>query len=241
MKPGITRVAQLGVSWLFVIYLVGVALLLSSGQALAQTGNIDSVSKWAWGTNIGWINFRPTDGGVTVYEDHLEGYAWGENVGWVRMGAHNGGGSYTYVNTTKGDYGVNRDLSGNLSGYAWGTNVGWINFNPTHGGVTIDPISGSFTGHAWGENVGWISFKNTGPAAYNVVATTVIAVTRGDVNGDGTIDLLDVRLCLQIAQGYLVGTPTQRGAADVDRDGDVDETDAQILSEYIIGMRSALP
>ncbi|HUT87432.1 MAG TPA: dockerin type I repeat-containing protein, partial [Candidatus Heimdallarchaeota archaeon] len=77
--------------------------------------------------------------------------------------------------------------------------------------------------------------------AYNVVATTVIAVTRGDINGDGSIDLLDVRLCLQIAQGVLTGTPAQRAAADVDRDGDVDETDAEILAEYVIGMRSALP
>ncbi len=209
--------------------------------AHAQTGNIDPTYKWAWGTNIGWINFRPTDGGVTVYEDHLEGHAWGENVGWIRMGIHNGGGSYTYGNATKDDYGVNRDPSGNLSGYAWGTNVGWIHFNPTHGGVRIDPISGSFDGYAWGENVGWIHFKNTGATSYNVVATTVIAVTRGDINGDGTIDLLDVRLCLQIAQGVLAGAPTQRSAADVDRDGDVDETDAQILSEYVIGMRSALP
>jgi hypothetical protein len=211
------------------------------GVAAVQASNIDPTNKWAWGTNIGWINFRPTHAGVTVYEDHLEGYAWAENVGWIRLGSYTGGGSYTYANSTKDDYGVNRDPSGNLSGYAWGTNVGWINFNPTHGGVNIDPITGSFTGYAWGENVGWISFKNTGPIAYNVVATTVIAVTKGDVNGDGTIDLLDVRLCLQIAQGVLVGTPTQRSAADVDRDGAVDETDAQILSEYVIGMRSALP
>jgi len=222
------------------VLLAGILLCLV-GVAQAQTGNIDSVRKWAWGTNIGWFNLRPAHGGVTVYEDHLEGYAWGENVGWVRMGTHTGGGSYTYGNTSATDYGVNRDPSGNLSGYAWGTNVGWINFAPSHGGVRIDPITGSFTGHAWGENVGWIHFKNTGAFAYNVVATTVIAVTRGDINGDGSIDLLDVRLCLQIAQGVLTGTPAQRAAADVDRDGDVDETDAEILAEYVIGMRSALP
>jgi len=165
----------------------------------------------------------------------------GENVGWIRLGTHTGGGSYTYANTTKDNYGVNRDPLGNLSGYTWGTNVGWINFAPTHGGVTIDPITGSFTGYAWGENVGWISFKNTGPIAYNAVATTVIAVTKGDVNGDGTIDLIDVRMCQQIATGHLEGTLTQRSAADVDRDGDVDEDDVEILSEYVLGMRSALP
>ena len=106
---------------------------------------------------------------MTVYSDNLEGYAWGENTGWIRLGTYTGGGSHTYANTTKDNYGVNRDGSGNLSGYAWSTNVGWINFSPTHGGVTIDPATGSFDGYAWGENVGWIHFKGTGAVAYNVV------------------------------------------------------------------------
>jgi hypothetical protein len=134
----------------------------------AATGNIDPVNKWAWGTNVGWINFRPEHGGVTVYDDHLEGYAWGENIGWIRLGSHDGGGAHTYANTTKDNYGVNKDSAGNLFGYAWGTNVGWINFKPTHGGVTIDPATGSFNGYAWGENIGWIHFKGTGVVVYNV-------------------------------------------------------------------------
>ena len=208
-KAGLPMVTRIVAHLRCPLLIIALVSCLAAG-VYAQSGNIHSTEKWAWGTNIGWISFRPAHGGVTVYEDHLEGYAWGENVGWIRMGTHTGGGSYTYANSSKDDYGANRDPSGNLSGYAWGTNAGWINFNPTHGGVTIDPITGSFAGYAWGENVGWISFKNAGAVAYNVVATTVIAVTRGDVNGDGTIDLLDVRLCLQIAQGYLAGTPTQR-------------------------------
>jgi hypothetical protein len=142
---------------------------LCSGQALAATGNIDPVNKWAWGTNIGWINFRPDHGGVTVYSDHLEGYAWGENIGWIRLGTYTGGGTHHYDNTTNTNYGVNRDASGHLSGYAWSTNTGWINFSPIHGGVTIDPATGSFDGYAWGENIGWIHFKGTGAVAYNVV------------------------------------------------------------------------
>ena len=67
------------------------------------------------------------------------------------------------------------------------------------------------------------------------------AYARGDVNGDGVINLLDARLCAQIAQGYITGTPQQRAAADVDSDGDVDETDARILAEFIIGIRTTLP
>jgi hypothetical protein len=127
------------------------------------------VDKWAWGTNVGWINFAPTHGGVTVYDDHLEGHAWGENIGWIRLGTHTGGSPHTYGNTAADNYGVNHDGNGNLSGYAWGSNVGWINFNPTHNQVTIDPATGSFDGYAWGENIGWIHFKGTGAVVYNVV------------------------------------------------------------------------
>ncbi len=135
------------------VLIAGIVLGLF-GVAQAATGNIDATDKWAWGTNAGWINFRPEHGGVAVYSDHLEGYAWGENIGWIRLGTHTGGGTHTYANATEDNYGVNRDANGNLSGYAWGSNVGWINFNPSDSQVTIDPATGSFDGYAWGENVG---------------------------------------------------------------------------------------
>lgn len=146
----------------------GILLLICTQVAIAD--NIEDLDKWAWGTNIGWINFDPTHDGVTVYEDHLEGFAWGENVGWIKLGTYSGGDAHTYLNTTAENYGVNRDIHGNLSGYAWGTNIGWINFNPTHGGVTIDPSTGTFDGFAWGENIGWIHFKGgSGGTAYSVI------------------------------------------------------------------------
>ena len=138
-----------------------VQVALGGNSELA--GNVSPVDRWAWGTNVGWINFGPSCtgcDGVTVYSDHLEGYAWGENIGWVRMGSHEGGGAHTYTNATADSYGVNNDGAGTLSGYAWGTNVGWINFAPAHGGVTIKS-SGEFEGYAWGENIGWIHFKGT--------------------------------------------------------------------------------
>jgi len=135
------------------------------GVALAVTGTIDPTDKWAWGANVGWMNFNPTHGEVMVYDDHLEGYAWMENIGWIRLGAHTGGGSHTYANTSADNYGVNNDGNGNLSGYAWGANAGWINFNPSDSQVTIDPDTGEFDGYAWGENIGWIHLKT----AYNVV------------------------------------------------------------------------
>jgi len=158
------------------VLIVGIVLCLV-GVAYAAT-NIDSTNKWAWGTNVGWINFADTNGGVTVYSDHLEGYAWAENIGWIRLGTYTGGGSHTYANDAANTYGVNNDGVGNLSGYAWGTNVGWINFNPSDSQVTIDPVSGDFDGYAWAENVGWIHFKNTTGNAYKVNTTW-----HGDLTG----------------------------------------------------------
>jgi len=163
--------------------LIAVVVLCLVTAAQAATGNIDPNNKWAWGTNVGWINFNPTHGGVTVYSDHLEGYAWGENIGWIRLGAYEGGGSHTYANDAANTYGVNNDGNGNLSGYAWGTNVGWINFNPTHNQVTIDHTNGNFDGYAWGENIGWIHFKGTGGVAYGVVWSHALTVSVNTTEG----------------------------------------------------------
>jgi hypothetical protein len=152
------------------VLLLALLLSLLVYTVVYAAGNIDATNKWAWGSNIGWINFNPTHGGVTVYDDHLEGYAWAENIGWIRLGAYEGGGAHTYANDAAGTYGVNNDGAGNLSGYAWGANVGWINFNPSHSQVTIDPDTGEFDGYAWAENVGWIHFRNSGTNAYSVLA-----------------------------------------------------------------------
>lgn len=131
-----------------VVISVMVLLLCTTGYA----GNIDpnnDGSKYAYGENVGWINFEPLLGnGVTVTDDAVAGYAWSENIGWINLSPVNGG--------------VVNDGAGNLSGYAWGENVGWINFAPTGAGVSIDPSTGEFSGYAWGENVGWIAFAPNG-------------------------------------------------------------------------------
>lgn len=135
-----------------------VLALLLAAITLAD-GSIDTINKWAWSTNAGWVSLNDANGNTTVYSDHLEGYAWGENVGWMRLGTASGGSVHTYANDADNTYGVNNDGVGNLSGYAWGTNIGWINFNPADGQVWVDPVSGDFSGYAWSENVGWISFN----------------------------------------------------------------------------------
>jgi len=152
------------------VLLLALLLFLLVYTVVYAAGNIDTADKWAWGGNIGWINFNPSHGGVTVYDDHLEGYAWAENIGWIRLGTYEGGGAHTYANNAAGTYGVNNDGHGNLSGYAWSATVGWINFNPSDNQVTINPDTGEFDGYAWAESLGWIHFQNASPA-YGVVTT----------------------------------------------------------------------
>lgn len=179
LQPGATAVA------------IAVVLgLLMTRIALADS--IAPTNRWAWGTNIGWLNFSPAVGGTdtsyatTVYADHLQGYAWGENIGWIHLGTHTGDGAHTYGNTSKTNYGVNRDTSGNLSGFAWSSSVGWVKFDPAHGGVTIDSATGNFDGYAWSENIGWIHVRGTaGNGSVYGLATCVAAVAPAAVTAKG--------------------------------------------------------
>jgi len=63
-----------------------------------------------------------------------------------------------------------------------------------------------------------------------------IATGRGDVDGNGTVDVIDVRIVLQAALGLVHLTTGESERADVDRDGDVDSEDARLLAEHVIGM-----
>lgn len=101
--------------------------------------NIDSVLKYAWGDKLGWINFNPEGGGVTVSNTLLSGYAWSANYGWL--------------NLSPSSAGVVNDGHGNLSGQAWSESLGWINFN----GVIIS--NGLFYGQATGTEAGGINFS----------------------------------------------------------------------------------
>lgn len=144
-----------------IIILIVIAAMFISTDIFAQ--NIDPSndgSKYAYGENVGWFNFKPTQGsGVTLRAGKVSGYAWQENIGWINLSPASYGG-------------VTYDSGWNLSGYAWGENVGWIKFNPNYGGVTIDE-AGNFSGWAWGENIGWIHFRSTAPVSYGVSACVV--------------------------------------------------------------------
>ena len=42
------------------------------------------LSGYGWGENVGWVQFDPTGGGVTIDENGIfYGHAWNENTGWI--------------------------------------------------------------------------------------------------------------------------------------------------------------
>ncbi len=103
--------------------------------AFAGNGEIDSVSKYAWGENMGWINFAPSNNGVysglVVSDSSVSGYAWSGLYGWINFSPTNSG------------QGVKNTKNGTLTGYAWSESLGWINM----AGVTIG-VDGKFKGTA---------------------------------------------------------------------------------------------
>ncbi|MDD5146707.1 MAG: carboxypeptidase-like regulatory domain-containing protein [Candidatus Pacebacteria bacterium] len=129
----------------FFVFLIPFFCLASN-----STGTVDSSHKYAWGENLGWVNFAPTDGvdyvGITITDTAVSGYAWSQAYGWINFDPTNSGQSVT------------NNCSGQLGGYAWVGTLGWINMS----GVTINS-SGQFTGTAGalGTNAGRISFGCT--------------------------------------------------------------------------------
>jgi hypothetical protein len=116
-------------------------LIVYPAISLASTtdGTIDTTYKYAWGENIGWINFGTEGGNVHVTDSGLTGYAWSQNYGWI--------------NLSPSTSGVDNDGTGDLCGYAWGENLGWIDF----ANVSINS-SGKFIGTAEGTISGTITF-----------------------------------------------------------------------------------
>jgi hypothetical protein len=137
--------------------------------ACLGVSSIDSVLKYSWGENIGWINWADANAGAQGVAHHgsfLSGFAWGENVGWINFGDGTPGSGTGYVNANGTDSGVNVMSDNNLTGYAWGENIGWINFNTIAALAAFnqharwDPAAGRFRGYVWGENVGWINLDD---------------------------------------------------------------------------------
>lgn len=165
---------------------VGMIITLSVAvlwAPLTLADPIDGTNKYAWGENVGWLNFGTPEGAVDVGATELTGYVWGENIGWISLNCSNTASCGTV------DYKVSR-AAGVFSGYAWGENIGWISFSCANTdsctggatlpnvdyGVTMDTVTGIFSGYAWGENIGWVVFNCSETGSCGTVDYKVQAV-----------------------------------------------------------------
>ena len=202
-------------SFLATLALVSCFLILPA--AFAQT-TIDPIHKYAYGANIGWMDWSggtgETANGAVIGAYVCSGYIYSANVGWINLGSGSPANGIQYQNNSASDYGVNQDGLGNLRGYAYGANIGWLNFEST-GAPAVNMITGQMSGYVWSANCGWISLAN----AFGYVQTDTISpgalapdglpiawlltyfdTTNVDANADPT------GKGMTIGQDYLAGT-----------------------------------
>ena len=128
-----------------ILFVSLISLAVGSGVALAsETNGTIPDDRYAWGENMGWVNFGCDNCSVAVTDSAVTGYAWNENYGWINLSPTNGG--------------ITNNSEGNLGGDAWAEGLGWISFDD----VVINS-SGEFTGTAGAVNTaaGRISFDCT--------------------------------------------------------------------------------
>ena len=74
--------------------------------------------------------------------------------------------------------------------------------------------------------------SSTGTVLYNVnVVISKPAVTRGDVNGDGSVNISDVTTLIDLLLG---GSTISNPAADCNQDGSVNISDVTALIDYLL-------
>ncbi|MEA3399465.1 MAG: carboxypeptidase-like regulatory domain-containing protein [Patescibacteria group bacterium] len=113
-------------------FIIGLTILIFgfSVASAGDIGTIDDTYKYAWGENIGWINFGCDNCNVSVRDSEITGHAWSKQYGWILLNPP------TILR-------INNNGEGDLGGYAWGSSVGWIDFED----VYINE-SGEFYGYA---------------------------------------------------------------------------------------------
>ena len=76
--------------------------------------------------------------------------------------------------------------------------------------------------------------------APHAVTITAETTKTGDVNMDGSIDILDLMLITHNIVGLTTLGPTQSLAADVNADGSVDIFDLMKVAQYVVGIIDTL-
>ena len=199
-------------NFVFITFALTLLFTLHSQRASAAT-TINSTDKFAYGANIGWINWQgDTANGAVIGEYVCSGYIYSANVGWINLGNGAPTNGVQYQNISASDFGVNHDGAGNLRGFAYGANIGWINFE-NNGNAKVNLKTGGLSGSIYSANCGWISLSN----AFAFVKTD--SIREGlDTDVDGMADAWE-----HINFGNLTNAAA---SSDFDGDGSSD------VSEY---------
>ncbi|HZU29874.1 MAG TPA: hypothetical protein VFB79_02090, partial [Candidatus Angelobacter sp.] len=196
--------------------LVSTFVLLGTSFSARAVTTIDPVNRYAYGANIGWMDFYADGTNGAVIGDYVcSGYIYAANVDWINLGSGSPANGIQYQNNSATDFGVNQDGLGNLTGYAWGANIGWINFEQTYGKPKINLLTGQLSGYAWSANCGWISLNNTsafvqtdtlypGPLAPNGLPVPWLLTYFGTTNVNPNAD--PTGKGMTIGQDYVAGT-----------------------------------
>src|SRR2546423_11446003 len=95
--------------------LVVTSLLLGSFASGWALTTIDATNQYAYGANIGWMDWRgDTNNGAVIGEYVCSGYIYAANVGWINLGSGSPTNGIQYQNLAASDFGVNQDGFGNL-------------------------------------------------------------------------------------------------------------------------------
>lgn len=182
----------------------------------ATTTTVDKVNRYAYGANIGWMDWvADTNNGAVIGDYVCSGYIYSGNVGWINLGSGSPANGIQYQNLSASDFGVNNDGLGDLTGYAWGANIGWITFEQTYGKPKVNLLTGALSGYAWSANCGWISLNNAeayvqsdtlypGPLAPNGLPIPWLLTYFGTTNINANAD--PAGKGMTIGQDYIAGT-----------------------------------
>jgi hypothetical protein len=105
-----------------------------------------------------------------------------------------------------------------------------------------DLSTGHYTGALYDSGNGVVSINDERVKISNQInyLTNLGEITRGDINGDGKINVVDMVLLKKFNLGIQTPKLNQSGPADINGDDSIDARDLVILKKYVLGILDSL-
>ena len=180
-------------------------------------------------TDISWSPANPAPGSAVTLKATIKNQGDAPTPAGVKHGV-----LFTFDDGAAGS-GIWSDAhSTSIAPGAWVT----VTANGGSAGSTWKAIAGTHTVKAHVDDVNRIAEENenNNVMAKEIIVGTSPAPTRGDLNGDGSVDWIDVIVAADMAQGKV----TPATAADFDGNGTVDWKDVALLADFFFGRTASL-